>query len=229
MGIRSQTDRLWQLGPPPLGIVSRRGFTTSCTTGTVHCTSVCFAGTHRYHNCSHGRTLPFGVATAARSPLLCGGPARPCTVTVPHHAVCSPRDGESLRPLCQAQRALVFRIAPPHNTDAQAARGVGPLPASCVENRSSLQITGLCILLSISGAALSVFMAGAKTSTTTAIHRSSRLALSRPGGLGRTLANFSIALRIRTAKPLSAGHNKSTAMILLQVHLQQPCYDFCFL
>ena len=55
------------------------------------------------------------------------------------------------------------------NTEALATLGGSPRPASCVENCSSHQITGLCISLNISEAAPSVFMTRAKTSTTTGI------------------------------------------------------------
>lgn len=75
---------------------------------------------------------------------------------------------------CQPQasagdRRLSLETEATSNTEAQATLGVTPEPASCVENCSSHQITGLCISLNLSEAAPSVFKTWAKTSTTTGI------------------------------------------------------------
>ena len=52
------------------------------------------------------------------------------------------------------------------NTEAQAARGLNPLLASCVESCSSVRITGLCVSPNVSEAAPSFITTWAKTSTT---------------------------------------------------------------
>lgn len=65
------------------------------------------------------------------------------------------------QPICQGR--LPSRCT--CNTDAQAAQGRDPLPASCVQNCSSSWIPGLCILPNISEAAPSFITAWTKTST----------------------------------------------------------------
>lgn len=59
----------------------------------------------------------------------------------------------------------------------------------------------------------------------------SRLEGPKPHGFALILPSDNLGLPTHSQTPITVrcGSDLAMAMILLQVHLQQPCYDFCFL
>ena len=103
---------------------------------------------------------------------------------------------------------------------------VPPPPADCVQSRSSVRFTRLCVSPNLSEAAPSFITTRTQASTTAG--SASRRRLFPPFVSGPTAGSRGPGAPTRTDRPPSP-RRCVTIMILLQVHLQQPCYDFCFL